>query len=476
MSISTAFSNAASGLAASARAVQVVSANIANAMTPGYATRSLDLAASTLGGGGGGVRMLGLSRSANTALLGLSRDSRAAAQQAQALANYRQAVEAALGLPGQGISAALADFDSALIRAAERPDLDSRLEAVTSTALDLVGKLASVEQEIQAQRASADRAIARDVEALNSGLSRIDSLNDRIVAQRAGGQETVGLEDERELLISALAEIVPLRDQMRADGRVVLFTAGGELLLDLEPVDLGFAPAPAMEHGMTTGAGLSGLTLRGRTLDTGPAGPLDSGRLAASFRIRDVEAPQVQADLDAFAADLIERFADPATDNTLAPGSAGLFTDAGSLASAIPGLAGRLAVNVAVLPAEGGQLWRLRDGLGAVSAGPVGNPASLNALSAALDRRVAAVPGAAERSLAQSLAEVLTRHSTLRQQGEDMAAIAEGRKAGFEEQLLAQGVDSDAEMQRLLLIEKAYAANARIIETADAMLRRLLEI
>jgi len=71
---------------------------------------------------------------------------------------------------------------------------------------------------------------------------------------------------------------------------------------------------------------------------------------------------------------------------------------------------------------------------------------------------------------------VLTRHSTLRQQGEDMAAIAEGRKAGFEEQLLAQGVDSDAEMQRLLLIEKAYAANARIIETADAMLRRLLEI
>lgn len=476
MSISTAFSNAASGLAASARAVQVVSANIANAMTPGYATRSLDLVASTLGGSSGGVRLLGLSRSVDTALLGFSRDSRAAAAGAQTLADYRQAMETALGLPGQGISAALAEFDTALIRAAERPDLDSRLETVTGAALDLVGKLAGVEREIQARRAGADRAIARDVEALNTGLARIDSLNDQIVAQRAGGQITLGLEDERQALITALAEIVPLREQARTDGRVVLFTSGGELLLDLEPGVFGFDAAPAMEAGMTTGAGLSGLTLRGRPIETGATGPVQGGRLAASFQIRDVEAPQLQSDLDAFAADLIGRFADPATDSTLSPGSPGLFTDAGGLAGASPGLAGRLALNAAVLPALGGQLWRLRDGLGALSAGTVGNPAGLNALSAALDRRVSTVPGGAAQSLAQSLAEVLTRHSTLRQHSEDVAAVAQGRKAGFEEQLLAQGVDSDAEMQRLLLIEKAYAANARVIETADAMLRRLLEI
>jgi flagellar hook-associated protein 1 FlgK len=38
------------------------------------------------------------------------------------------------------------------------------------------------------------------------------------------------------------------------------------------------------------------------------------------------------------------------------------------------------------------------------------------------------------------------------------------------------GVDTDAEMQNLILIEQAYAANARVIETVSAMIDRLMEI
>ncbi len=41
---------------------------------------------------------------------------------------------------------------------------------------------------------------------------------------------------------------------------------------------------------------------------------------------------------------------------------------------------------------------------------------------------------------------------------------------------LALGVDSDQEMQDLLKIETAYAANARVIQTLEAMLREILEI
>ena len=39
-----------------------------------------------------------------------------------------------------------------------------------------------------------------------------------------------------------------------------------------------------------------------------------------------------------------------------------------------------------------------------------------------------------------------------------------------------QGVDTDAELQTLLVLEKAYAANAKIIETADELLDALLRI
>ena len=38
------------------------------------------------------------------------------------------------------------------------------------------------------------------------------------------------------------------------------------------------------------------------------------------------------------------------------------------------------------------------------------------------------------------------------------------------------GVDSDAEMGRLLIIEQAYSANARMIQTIDEMMQALLRI
>jgi len=38
------------------------------------------------------------------------------------------------------------------------------------------------------------------------------------------------------------------------------------------------------------------------------------------------------------------------------------------------------------------------------------------------------------------------------------------------------GVDTDAEMQSLLLIEQSYAANARVIQTVSDMLDILMQI
>ncbi len=75
--------------------------------------------------------------------------------------------------------------------------------------------------------------------------------------------------------------------------------------------------------------------------------------------------------LDGMARDLYERFADPALDPTIAAGDPGLFTDRGAAFDPADevGLAGRIAVNAAVDPAQGGQSWRLRDGIYAAAPG-----------------------------------------------------------------------------------------------------------
>ena len=191
MSIASAFNNATSGLAASARAVQVVSSNIANALTEGYAARRLDLGSATLGGG---VRVLGTTRLTDPVLQGLTRDAAASASAGAARNIFWQRVEGALGLPGQGLSQALSAFDSALISASDRPDLESRLATVADRATALAAQLGGAQETVQTLRLQADAAIAQDVETLNAGLGRIDDLNERIVRMQASGQSSLGLE------------------------------------------------------------------------------------------------------------------------------------------------------------------------------------------------------------------------------------------------------------------------------------------
>lgn len=478
MSLSSALSNAASGLVASARAVQVASSNVANALTEGYAPRRIDLVSATLAGTGTGVRVAGVGRDVDPILLGMLRDSGSAASGTRAAEGFWRAVEDAIDQPGEGLSLALSRFSSALIGASERPDLDSRLAAVAQAATGLAAGLGALQTGVQGLRATADTAIDGDVRVLNDGLARLDTMNGEIVRLQASGQSTLGMLDERQALISRLSEIVPMREYPRADGRVTLFTTSGQLLLDLKPATIAFSRSPAMDASMTPGNGLSALTINGKVVSAGTTGPLSGGRLAANLTIRDVEGVAVQAQIDALAADLVTRFQDPATDATLAPGQAGLFTDAGSalIGAPVPGLAGRLAVNPAVRPEAGGALWRLRDGLGAAAPGPLGAAGPLKALLGALDRPLALAPGQPQLRLSDALSETMTRLSLARQGAEDDATRASSRHGEMTGQMLAQGVDTDTEMRHLLAIEQAYAANARVIETTDAMLRRLMEI
>jgi flagellar hook-associated protein 1 FlgK len=195
--------------------------------------------------------------------------------------------------------------------------------------------------------------------------------------------------------------------------------------------------------------------------------------------VRDVDAPATQVQLDAVARDLIARFADPAVDATLAPGAPGLFTDAGAAFSALSetGLAGRLAVNAAADPARGGALWRLRDGLGATTEGPPGETALLTALRGALTKQISPASGGFEpgaRSFSGLVSDVLSRVSSARIGAEADQSFAAARHDSLRADELAEGVDTDEQLQSLLLIERAYAANAKVIQTVDSMIQLLL--
>lgn len=483
MSLSNALSSALSGIAAASRGTEVVASNLANAMTPGFARRELQLASRPTIASGGGVQVDGVSRVLRNSVVAQGRLAAAETARAETLASFHASVSDAVGVPGApgALATVLSDFDSALVAAAARPENEAGLARVLSAARALAGTYNALGVQIQEARGIADRAIAADVDSLNSGLERIVELNRQITIQLAGGDDANALMDERQRIVDDLSEIVPIRELPREGGRIALFTAAGGALLDgITPARFDVSPVAVMTAAATGSPAVGLLKLNGAEIPPAQMGRFAGGRLAASFQIRDMDGPRAQASLDAAARDLHDRFAASDLDPSLVPGAPGLFTDAGAAASPlIPGLAQRLAINAAVDPAAGGSLWRLRDGLQAGAPGPVGNSDLLVGMQEALAAlRPSSLAGMSPvpRTAAALSADLTSWAASGRIDAERVLGTAAAQSSTYETMLRQDGVDSDREMEALLALERAYASNAKILQAVDDMLQTLLRM
>lgn len=483
MSLTAAMNSAVSGLGAVTRATELVANNIANAATPGYGRRTLAL--SSYGGGLSGVRVMGVVRQSDPILASQRRDADAQLAQADVRTSFFQAVSREIGAPGDiyGLQARLADFDASLITAASRPDLPERLDDAVLQAVELASHISESATGIQARRQQADQAIAGLVSDLNAGLEQLQQINAQMTGTLSAGADTSGLQDQRQQVLDQINAIVPVTVVERQYGQIALYSEGGAILLDGPAAEIGFTPATTVGPQMTVeNGGLNGLTLNGIEIRTDSAGgALRGGALGAQFAVRDEWATEAQAGLDTIAQDLIARFEDPALDPTRAAGQPGLFTDGGSALDPTDtiGLAQRLTINADVDPAQGGESWRLRDGVGAAAPGNVGNAGLLNAMNDALtaprtppNSNLGAGPHSA-LSLSTGLVSQLQHQLATAQNAQSYASASQTELTQLE---LAQGVDTDAELQSLILLEQNYAANARVLETIDTLFTELLRI
>lgn len=483
MSISSALSSALTGLTATSRQAEIISSNVANASTPGYARREVSLGAHVLGGTGQGVSVRGVTRQIDQFLINDRRVAQAAAGDRDVRASFLKRLEDIFGQPEDqaSLSARVAALDQTLMEAASRPESGARLSSAVDAARLLADSMNRASDAIQTERGRTDSAISSAVDDLNSALRQVRELNSQIRSFSGTGRDVAALFDQRQQIIDGISELVPLREVPREHGQVALMTTGGAVLLDGTESVFAFTPVHTVVPEMTQASGgLSGLTLNGRPMATaGETSLVLGGELAGMFAVRDELAVAGQAKLDALARDLVERFSDAGLDPTLALGDPGLFTDAGGafLAADEVGLSSRMSLNALVDPTRGGETFRLRDGLGSATPGPSGNAALLVALSDALTapRPLSSLsfPGAS-RSLHGLTADLLSSVATDRLNADTEDAFTAARYAALDELEKAGGVDTDQELQTLLVIEKNYAANAKVIQTVDDMISTLL--
>lgn len=481
MTISSALSNAMTGLRAAGRTSETISANIANAMTPGYGVRSVDLSSSQIGG----VSIDGVSRHANPALLADRGLAQSAFNNANDRTTFLLGYEDILGTPDESnsLSARLAEFESSLITASSRPDAPERLEGVVNAARDLSELISTASRSIQESRSEADRNINLQVTQLNTALSGVKDLNLQITRTQALGGDTSALQDNRQALVDDISGIVSVRQIPRDNGQIALYSTGGAILIDGGAAEIEFSAVNQVTPYMSLAGGhLSGLTVNDYPVRTdSERGALSGGSLAAQFEIRDELAVEAQTQLDALTRDLIERFQDPAVDASLAPGDPGLFTDTGIAFDPLNevGLAERLTINDAVDKRQGGEAWRIRDGINAIVQSDVGDSRLLQSLSDTLTGKRAPLSGSFGSGAfsAINLASTLTSQlGADRAHAEQIQTFASTQFNELTQMVLAEGVDTDQELQRLLLVEQAYAANARMISAADEMMQTILRL
>lgn len=485
MSITSAIANAVSGLTAASRGTEIVSTNIANSRTEGYGRRELELS-SRIHERGGGVAIDGIDRIVNAGVLADSRLALAQLGLSDSIAKFHTEMEEVIGNATQtsSLDGLLSAFSSALISAAARPDSDVRLAAVLGTASALASKINSIADSVQTTRMDAEQTIANDVARLNATLERVTTLNKQIAGLMAQGKDASSQMDARQAAVDSISGILPLKQVPRDNGQIALFTTGGAVLLDgTKPASIGFTMAGPIEPDMSLSGGtLANLSFNGKELTASQQAILFSGgTLSANFSIRDEIAPAYQTQIDAFAVDLYDRISDPSLDTTLTSGNPGLFTDnqGAFITSNETGFANRITVNSTADPAAGGELWRIRAGINAVGPGNSGESGLLNNLATALSETrppTSSNLSISSRSLHTLSSELSSYAASSRVRFEATALQNRSQSESLQTALLAEGVDTDKEMETLLSLERAYAANAKVFQSANDMLDTILRL
>ncbi|MAY89038.1 MAG: flagellar hook-associated protein FlgK [Pseudooceanicola sp.] len=463
MSINNAFNLASTGLSANSQWAEMVSGNIANASNDSYGRRSLQMTSTP----GGAAIPTGVARAVDASLTRMYREELGRLTRQDSIVAGLAPYTASLGdLDDPGSPAQLlTGLQTSLDMLYNDPsDTASQQSAVQSAQL-LARGIRTLAGDLESAMAEVRISLHSDVGQVNGITEDIAQLNGRLARSAEGSEQRAALEDQMSEKLNALAEFMDYRTEVGANGTVQVLTNSGQRLVERDT---------SFEVSYHDGAG----TLMVDGTDISPPRGVTEGRLAAGVELLNDIMPQMRQQLDEFAAAVITSF--ETTDASLAAGDPGLFTDDGAAFNAanLTGLAQRLKVNDAVVPEAGGAIWRIRDGMGAVTEGSAGQSSQIGAFLDALDgpqsfSSATGLPTDVTLS-AYTAALIADQHDTRGQAETERDALNASAASLDGARLSAQGVNIDDELQQLILIEKSFAANSQVISALADMLDSLL--
>ena len=294
---------------------------------------------------------------------------------------------------------------------------------------------------LQQYGAAVQSDLAATVDRANALFAEVASLNETIQGARSQGADNADALDRRDLLLDELAGLAPITVRPQANGAVTVTIDGMVAVQDSEARPLRLALPPAVPTPTVTADGASSPLRLSAT---------EGGALGAQLNLLGSALPGARASLDALAVSVVSRV------NAAHAGGEGL-----------DGVSGRDFFDPAGVTASTMRLSADVSDTDAIAAG-VGGPGD-SSVATAIAGLAEDASGSATRLLSGIGAQVRTA-----------SAQAEGHAATTAHaQALRDGVSRvslDEEMTNLIRYQQAYAASARVLQTAESLFDTLLAI
>ncbi len=291
-----------SAIGAAYSALDTIGNNIANAATEGYHRQRLELSPSSTNAsagavGGGGVDVIGITRTIDTLLereiISQKSSYDGVSQQLSTLST----IETSLGEFAQngGLNAMMDAFFGALrglaanpLDRAARNEVISSGEALASEFRRLGASLSDMNDQITLQA-------QQTTESINTLTSQIAELNGKIQDIEIGGNHANNLLDRRDQLLVELAQLSKIETQKGDNGVVNISISGLPVVVGAIAVDIGVTEQDDRTLGVAA-AGSEGGGLN-----------VEEGRLGGLLSLKNELLPELRNELDTLARGLIDR-------------------------------------------------------------------------------------------------------------------------------------------------------------------------
>jgi flagellar hook-associated protein 1 FlgK len=445
-------------LSAQQEGLDVAGQNVANVNTPGYVKRTAVIESmATMPGTDGGVEVATIQRAFNQFTYGQVNQEHGLQGSADSRSGALAEAQATIAPEGGGaISDQLAAFFSSLSALSANPSDTSARAAVLGQATQLAQTISSTANGLaQQQQAMFTQAqgIAGEV---NGDLSQIAKLNASIAQAQAQGDNAPDLRDQRDTLVTDVADRIGAKVLQDPSGSVTLFAAGTTLVNGSQ----------ASTVGVTVDS--SGALKVTATQGNGPANDITAGVTQGSLggirEARDTDLAQSKSQLDQFAYDLAN------TINSVHQTGYGLDGNTGRNLFAAPTQVAGAAANFAVDPSMVGHPEFVA-AAGSPQDVPGGNDVAV-ALSQIATGNIGAGGTPAQRfaSIAAQLGSAKASADTESATRADTVTQAENLNSS------ASGVSLNEEMANLTRFQQAFQASTQVLQIANGLMSTVLNM